>query len=172
MIDDVPPVPVADAHTVVSLSDYNTEGLAKIYVETFDEGSFDNCGPVGQGIRRASNGTCAGFSEEDDLGDFFPFIHFCCKDVGKTIMIEYQVCDDADMDGEFGSEGDLCNTAMIEVEVQDKLAPACAVPAAMRLSVPEANPGLYLPLSLAVTFPFNISLGIPLYYYFITILWG
>ena len=33
----------------------------------------------------------------------------------------------------------------------------------MRLSVPEANPGLYLPLSLAVTFPFNISLGIPLW---------
>lgn len=47
-----------------------------------------------------------------------------------------------------------------------------AVPAAMRLSVPEANPGLYLPLSLAITFPFNISLGIPLYYYFINILWG
>lgn len=47
-----------------------------------------------------------------------------------------------------------------------------AVPAAMRLSVPEANPGLYLPLSLAVTFPFNISLGIPLYYYFITMFWG
>ncbi len=47
-----------------------------------------------------------------------------------------------------------------------------AVPAAMRLSVPEANPGIYLPLSLAITFPFNISLGIPLYYYFINILWG
>lgn len=47
-----------------------------------------------------------------------------------------------------------------------------AVPAAMRLSVPEANPGLYLPLSLAVTFPFNISLGIPLYYYFINIFWS
>lgn len=47
-----------------------------------------------------------------------------------------------------------------------------AVPAAMRLSVPEANPGLYLPLSLAITFPFNISLGIPLYYYFIDTLWG
>ena len=38
-----------------------------------------------------------------------------------------------------------------------------AVPAAMRLSVPEANPGIYLPLSLAITFPFNISIGIPLY---------
>ncbi len=47
-----------------------------------------------------------------------------------------------------------------------------AVPAAMRLSVPEANPGIYLPLSLAITFPFNISLGIPLYYFLINQLWG
>lgn len=47
-----------------------------------------------------------------------------------------------------------------------------AVPAAMRLSVPQANPGIYLPLSLAVTFPFNISLGIPLYYFMITTLWS
>ncbi|HQS66716.1 MAG TPA: sodium-dependent bicarbonate transport family permease [Sulfuricurvum sp.] len=47
-----------------------------------------------------------------------------------------------------------------------------AVPAAMRLSVPQANPGIYLPLSLAVTFPFNISLGIPLYYFMINTLWG
>lgn len=47
-----------------------------------------------------------------------------------------------------------------------------AVPAAMRLSVPEANPGIYLPLSLAVTFPFNISLGIPLYYSVINIFWS
>jgi uncharacterized protein len=47
-----------------------------------------------------------------------------------------------------------------------------AVPAAMRLSVPQANPGIYLPLSLAITFPFNISLGIPLYYFFINSLWG
>ena len=47
-----------------------------------------------------------------------------------------------------------------------------AVPAAMRLSVPEANPGIYLPLSLAITFPFNISIGIPLYYFLINLLWG
>jgi hypothetical protein len=46
-----------------------------------------------------------------------------------------------------------------------------AVPAAMRLSVPQANPGIYLPLSLAVTFPFNISIGIPLYYFIINTLW-
>jgi uncharacterized protein len=40
-----------------------------------------------------------------------------------------------------------------------------AAPAAMRLSVPEANPGLSLTASLAVTFPFNVIIGIPLYYH-------
>lgn len=38
-----------------------------------------------------------------------------------------------------------------------------AVPAAMRLAVPEANPSLSLTASLGITFPFNILLGIPLY---------
>jgi hypothetical protein len=42
-----------------------------------------------------------------------------------------------------------------------------AVPAAFRLAVPEANPGLFVPMSLALTFPFNIILGIPFYYYLI-----
>lgn len=39
-----------------------------------------------------------------------------------------------------------------------------AAPAAMRLSLPSANPTLYLTSSLAVTFPFNVTVGIPLYY--------
>ena len=38
-----------------------------------------------------------------------------------------------------------------------------AVPAAMRLSLPQADAGLYLAMSLGVTFPFNIVLGIPLF---------
>jgi uncharacterized protein len=38
-----------------------------------------------------------------------------------------------------------------------------AVPAAMRLALPEAQPSIYLTLSLAVTFPFNLSIGIPFY---------
>lgn len=38
-----------------------------------------------------------------------------------------------------------------------------AVPAAMRIAVPRANPSLYLPMALAITFPFNITLGMPLY---------
>lgn len=38
-----------------------------------------------------------------------------------------------------------------------------AVPAAMRMTVPEANPSLYISSALGVTFPFNIVVGIPLY---------
>lgn len=38
-----------------------------------------------------------------------------------------------------------------------------AVPAALRVALPEANPGIYVTLALAVTFPFNILIGIPLF---------
>ena len=40
-----------------------------------------------------------------------------------------------------------------------------AVPPVMRMAVPEANPSIYLTLSLGVTFPFNVVIGIPLYYH-------
>lgn len=42
-----------------------------------------------------------------------------------------------------------------------------AVPAAMRLAAPKANPSLYIPMALAITFPFNITLGMPLYLFII-----
>ncbi|AFZ35519.1 protein of unknown function DUF897 [Stanieria cyanosphaera PCC 7437] len=47
-----------------------------------------------------------------------------------------------------------------------------AVPAAMRLTVPEANPSLYVSTALAVTFPFNIIVGIPIYLYGINLFWS
>ena len=42
-----------------------------------------------------------------------------------------------------------------------------AVPAAMRLAAPKANPSLYIPMALAITFPFNITLGMPIYLFII-----
>jgi hypothetical protein len=39
-----------------------------------------------------------------------------------------------------------------------------AVPAAMKITVPKANPGLFLPMALAITFPINITIGLPLYF--------
>lgn len=47
-----------------------------------------------------------------------------------------------------------------------------AAPAAMRLSLPEANPTLYLTSALVVTFPFNVTVGIPLYYALTKWWWG
>ena len=46
-----------------------------------------------------------------------------------------------------------------------------AVPAALRLALPEANPGLYVTMSLALTFPYNIIVGLPLYLSIINRVW-
>jgi uncharacterized protein len=42
-----------------------------------------------------------------------------------------------------------------------------AVPAAMRIAIPDANPGIYVPVALGITFPFNIIIGLPLYLFII-----
>jgi len=39
-----------------------------------------------------------------------------------------------------------------------------AVPAAMKMAVPKANPGIFIPMALAITFPLNITIGFPIYY--------
>jgi len=46
-----------------------------------------------------------------------------------------------------------------------------AAPAAIRHAIPRASPGLYVPLALAVTFPFNIAIGLPLYWAAVAWLW-
>jgi uncharacterized protein len=45
-----------------------------------------------------------------------------------------------------------------------------AVPAAMRVALPNANPGAYLTASLGVTFPFNLTVGLPLYFWLASII--
>ncbi len=42
-----------------------------------------------------------------------------------------------------------------------------AVPAAMKISVPKANPSIFLPMALGITFPINITIGIPIYYFIV-----
>lgn len=44
-----------------------------------------------------------------------------------------------------------------------------AVPAAMRLAAPKADAGLYIPMALGITFPFNITIGMPLYFMIINL---
>lgn len=43
-----------------------------------------------------------------------------------------------------------------------------AVPAAVKIAIPKANPGLFVPMALAITFPINITIGIPLFYLIIS----
>jgi hypothetical protein len=47
-----------------------------------------------------------------------------------------------------------------------------AAPAAVRIALPEANPGYYLTASLGITFPFNLAVGIPLYFGLAQVLLG
>jgi len=42
-----------------------------------------------------------------------------------------------------------------------------AVPAAMKQAIPRANPSLYLPMALGITFPINVMIGIPFYYFIV-----
>lgn len=66
--------------------------------------------------------------------------------------------------GVLGHAIGLSNGGIIMLATLAASASYIAVPAAMRLSVPEANPTLSLAASLGVTFPFNILIGIPLYH--------
>ena len=116
VIDDVPPVPVCDEHTVVSLSttqNTGTNGLGRtsIPASVFDDGSFDNCGAVTFRARRTDFG-CGSTS-------FSSFVDFCCSDIGaRGLMVELQVTDQA-------RNTSIC---MIQVEVQDKQVPTLVSP--------------------------------------------
>lgn len=57
------------------------------------------------------------------------------------------------------SEGDRFMFAILAAS-----ASYIAVPAAMRIAAPAADPGLYIPMALGVTFPFNITIGMPIYF--------
>lgn len=46
-----------------------------------------------------------------------------------------------------------------------------AVPAAMRLALPQANPSIYIPVALGITFPFTILIGLPLFFNIISTFW-
>ena len=69
--------------------------------------------------------------------------------------------------------GKWCGLGLGGVTVLATLAASAsyiAAPAAVRIALPQASPALYLTSSLAITFPFNIVLGIPLYHAFAKLL--
>jgi hypothetical protein len=109
VVDDVPPVPVCDENTVVTLT---TQGVALVKALTFDDGSHDNCSEVYFDARRMTSGCGASTTE------YTEYVEFCCADVGREVMVELRVRDSN------GNE----NTCMVNVNVQDKINPVIICP--------------------------------------------
>ena len=146
VVDNVPPICIADAHTILSLSGVGSTnqngGNSKIFAETFDDGSFDNCGPVWFKAVRMVIAECDEINGDDDpirAGyQEYPddYVKFCCDDVGTTVMVRFLVFDvdpgagpvsdtrlrpNADLFGHY-------TECMVEVQVQDKTAPTLVPP--------------------------------------------
>ncbi len=140
LVDETPPVVVADAHEVISLL---PSGIATMMATSLDDGSYDNCGPIAFFVKRMDNGggnpgTDVFPPSGPDNSQFNEAVHFYCNDIpNNPIMVQFQVCDDADCDGTPGTAFDNCNIAMVEVEVQDKFAPVIQCPANMTISCTE-----------------------------------
>ncbi len=106
--DQVAPIPVCDDNLVVTLDKVN--GEAKIFAQSFDEGSTDNCGIRSYKVRRM--GGCIGASALADS------VRLVCCDVPNGVMVELVVTD---------SSGNF-NSCMSNVTVQDKQAPTIVCP--------------------------------------------
>jgi len=64
----------------------------------------------------------------------------------------------------FGSISGLSLGGSTILGVLSASASYIAAPAAVRIALPQANPGFYLTAALGITFPFNLAIGLPLYY--------
>ena len=111
VVDDLAPTAVCDEHTSLTL---NLDGQGKIYAQTFDDGSFDNCGIDSFAVRRMDKGAPCGWN----IPDFSSFVEFCCEDAGSTILVEFLVVDIS------GNSA----TCMVAVEVNDKEPPVLKAP--------------------------------------------
>ena len=62
-----------------------------------------------------------------------------------------------------GNWAGMSETGMLVLATMGASASYIAAPAAIRMSIPDANPGVYLVASIGITLPFNLIIGIPLY---------
>jgi hypothetical protein len=136
VVDDVVPVANCDEHTVVALTNDGPYGITLVPAHVFDDGSYDNCGPVTFRVRRMDScidfdWTTEGACIDDVPGGIPPVnsrdrgtvhrpcVPFACCDVGQgPIMVELEVTDLA------GNR----NYCMVEAIVQDKISPFVECP--------------------------------------------
>ncbi len=111
--DLTPPVTICDQFTTVALT---SDGYAWVHASVFDDGSYDECELANLTVRRMDDGVpCDNI--DDDIFD--EYVRFCCLDQGEDVMVVLRATDAA---------GNV-NDCMVNVTVQDKLAPQIICPA-------------------------------------------
>ncbi|MCC6816825.1 MAG: T9SS type A sorting domain-containing protein [Saprospiraceae bacterium] len=118
VVDKVPPIPVCDQKTIVSLT---IDGTARIDAITFDDHSVDNCEIARYEVKRMDDGKPCKTPRGNEFG---PSVYFCCEDIGKNLIVQLRVWDKA------GNS----NTCMVDVAVQDKLPPVIKCPPPITVS--------------------------------------
>lgn len=151
--DNVPPVAIAKENIVVSLTNSGSNaGVAKVFYNSIDNGSYDLCSDVKIEIRRDSdlcgiigNDTYTSGRNQGDLNfethpdstqlvdpDGGDFVKFCCADLTEghygIHKVWMRVWDDANMDGVPGTPGDNYNLVWANVRVESKLNIAITCP--------------------------------------------
>jgi len=109
------PIAICDQNTVVALS---SNGTAKVFASTFNDGSYSDCGDVVDiQVRRMTPGHCPPGVVDDT--EFRDFIELCCADIDNNpITVVFRVTD---------SQGQT-NECMVHVIVQNKLPPMIHCP--------------------------------------------
>jgi hypothetical protein len=109
------PIAICDQNTVVALG---SNGTAKVFASTFNDGSYSDCGDVLDiKVRRMVEGQCP--PGVDDDTEFRDYVEFCCADVANNpITVVFRV---------FDSNGNT-NECMVFVTVQNKLNPTIHCP--------------------------------------------
>ena len=111
VVDVVPPVAVSVGNANISLLPTEPTFVTSV---TFDDGSWDNCGPITLSARRLDSPNCPG----NDGTIFGPTVPFFCCDAENTVEVEIRVMD---------LEGNS-STAISSVQVFDNLSPAVLCP--------------------------------------------
>ncbi|MEL6986980.1 MAG: HYR domain-containing protein, partial [Bacteroidota bacterium] len=93
--DIVPPTAVCDRNTTTSI---DGSGVAKVFAETFDDGSHDNCSGVYFKVRRMVTGACDLINGDDSTIPGYQewmddYVKYCCEDTGDTLQVIFRVYD-------------------------------------------------------------------------------
>ena len=130
VVDNIEPTAICNDDLHISLGG---QGVARVFAESIDEGSWDNCGVDTLLVRRLIEydlTTCEPVTPY--YSDWAGYVDFSCCDAGLLVTIELKVVD------VYGNE----NTCWLNALVEDKVKPYCLAPPSVSISCPDVPDGL------------------------------